>query len=373
MIAALRPVEAFRRLSPAATLALGAVGFFLLGAGLTAVAGLFGSKGPAVLLGLALGPPLAVAVVAVPVLGPLLVLATFPVGATVVPTPIVSLQTVEFAVLVVAGLVGAARVSGRHARAVWSPVLWWPAALIGWTLVLVPSAIDTGLATKQLASLIGGVVFAVVLLAACEDMTDARRVLGGLVAVGIVIAIVGLGSGIDFRASGSATTVGGRLQGTFDHPNQLGAFCAMVAPVAAGLLFGARSALGRAAAGVGVLGVLVALLLSLSRGGWIGAFAAFLYLLIALPQARRLLLAISVPLVVAVAVAWSSASSIPEVTVVGARARAFTTLSPYDGRGDIYREAWREIRDAPLTGQGPAGFSVAQRAPAESESATGAR
>jgi O-antigen ligase len=57
------------------------------------------------------------------------------------------------------------------------------------------------------------------------------------------------------------------------------------------------------------------------------------------------------------------------VTVVGARARAFTTLSPYDGRGDIYREAWREIRDAPLTGQGPAGFSVAS-ARADSESAT---
>src|SRR5215208_5029960 len=121
MIAALRPVEAFRRLLPAVALAVGAVGFFVLGAGVTAVAGLFGSKGPAVLLGLALGPPLAVAVLAVPVLGPLLVLATFPVGATAVPTPVVSVQTVELAVLVVAGLVGVARVSGRYARAVWSP------------------------------------------------------------------------------------------------------------------------------------------------------------------------------------------------------------------------------------------------------------
>ena len=179
MIAASRPADALRRLSLALALTLGALVLFALGAGVTAVAGLFGAKAPAVLLGLALGPPLAVAVLAVPVLGPLLVLATFPAGATEVPTPVVSLQTVELAVLVVAGLVGAARVAGRYERAVWSPPLWWAAALTAWTLVLVPSAIDTGLATKQLASLIGGLVFAVVLLAACEDMTDARRVLGG--------------------------------------------------------------------------------------------------------------------------------------------------------------------------------------------------
>jgi putative inorganic carbon (HCO3(-)) transporter len=369
MITALRPAEAFRRLSVGVALCIAALVLFLLGAAVTAVASRFGENGPGVLLGLALGPPLAVAVLAAPVLGPLLVFATFPVGTTSVPTPIVSLQTIEFMVLLVAGLVFAARVSGRVTRATWSPPLWWAAALTGWTLVLVPSAIDTGLATKQVASLIGGLVFAVVLLAACDGMTDARRILGGLVAAGLVIAAIGLASGVDFRASGSATTVGGRLEGTFDHPNQLGAFCAMVAPVAAGLFFGARTVAGRTAAAVGMLGVLVALLLSLSRGGWIGAFAAFLYLLVALPQARRLLLAASVPIAVAFAVAWSSASAIPEVTVVGARARAFTTLSPYDGRGDIYREAWREIRDAPLMGQGPAGFSVAS-ARADSESAT---
>jgi O-antigen ligase len=365
LLTALRPGDLLR----GAALGVAALAAFGVGVGVTAFAGLFGSAGPAVLLGLALGPPLAVAVVAAPVLGPLLVFATFPVGSTTVPTPIVELQSVEFAVLLVAGLV----VLGRAARGVtpsaWSRQLWWPAALTGWTLVLVPSAIDTGLATKQVAALVGGLLFASVLLAACDDMTDARRVLGGLVAVAVVIAVVGFSSGVHFQASGSAAQVGGRLAGTFDQPNQLGAFCAMVAPIAAGLLFGARTRLGRSAATVALLGVLVALLLSLSRGGWIGAGAAFLYLLIALPQARRLLLAVGIPLALAVVVAWPSAQSIPEVTVVGARARALTTLSPYDGRGDIYREAWREIRDSPLTGQGPAGFSVAS-ARAESESAT---
>ena len=369
VITALRPADALRRVSLAIGLGVGAVVFFAFGAGLTAVAGRFGANGPAVLVGLALGPPLAVAVLTAPVLGPLLVFATFPVGSASVPTPIVSLQTVEFMVLVVAVLVFVARVSGRLTRAAWSRPLWWAAALTAWTLVLVPSAIDTGLAVKQVASLVGGLLFAVVVLAACNDMTDARRILGGLITAGLVVAAVGLGSGVDFQASGAATTIGGRLEGTFDHPNQLGAFCAMVAPVAAGLLFGARTFAGRVAAGAGLLAVLGALLLSLSRGGWIGAFAAFLYLLVALPQARRLVLASCVPLALAVAVAWSSASSIPEVTVVGARARAVTTLSRYDGRQEIYREAWREIRAAPLTGHGPAGFSVAS-ARAESESAT---
>jgi putative inorganic carbon (hco3(-)) transporter len=365
----LRPAEIVRRFALATALCAAALAVFGLGAGLTAFAGLFGDKSPGVLLGLALGPPLAIAVLAVPVLGPLVVFATFPVGSATVPTPLVELQSVEFAVLLVAGLVFLARVSRRATHAPWSPSLWWAAALTAWTLILVPSAIDTGLATKQLASLIGGLLFAVVLLAACEDMTDARRVLGGLVGVAVVIAAVGLSSGVHFQASGSASAVSGRLAGTFDQPNQLGAFCAMVAPIAAGLLLGARTRLARGAATFALFGVLVALLLSLSRGGWIGAFAGFLYLLVALPQARRLLLAISLPLALAVALAWSSASSIPEVTVVGARARALTTLSPYDGREDIYREAWREILDEPVTGQGPAGFEVAS-ARAESESAT---
>src|SRR5687767_9522053 len=105
MTTRLSPAGAVRRLSLGAAVCLAALVIFLLGAGVTAVAALFGPKGPGVLLGLALGPPLALAVLAAPVLGPLLVFATFPVGATGVPTPIVSLQAVELAVLLVAGLV----------------------------------------------------------------------------------------------------------------------------------------------------------------------------------------------------------------------------------------------------------------------------
>lgn len=369
MMTALRPARPLRRLSLAVALGAAAAGLAALGAGLTAFAAVFDSNGPAVLFGLALAPPLALAVVAAPVVGPVLVIATFPLGAASVSTPGVALQTVELAVLAVAALVVLGRASHRHRPAAWSASLWWPAALAAWALVLVPLAIDTGLASKQTAALVGGLLFAVVVLAACENMTDVRRVLGALLAVGVVIAIIALAAGVDLDPSASASRVGGRLQGTFDQPNQLGAFCAMVAPVAAGLLFGARTVAGRAGAAVALLAVLVALLLSLSRGGWIGTFAAFLYLLVALPEARRLVLGISVPLALAVAIAWPSASSIPEVTVVGARARALTTLSSYDGRQEIYREAWREIRSEPVTGHGPGGFSVAS-VRAESESAS---
>jgi O-antigen ligase len=168
---------------------------------------------------------------------------------------------------------------------------------------------------------------------------------------------------------GGAEIVSGRLQGAFDSPNQLGALCALMVPVCTGLVFGARTVRWRVLAGFAVVLLLATLMLSLSRGAWVGAGVALLFMLIKLREARRLLLVLAIPLVVIGFFVWSLTPTKTDVKVVGERARAITVLSPYDDRRVIYREAYREIRENPVLGVGPGGFPVASTR-VVSESAT---
>ncbi len=161
----------------------------------------------------------------------------------------------------------------------------------------------------------------------------------------------------------------GRLQGAFDHPNQLGALAAMAAPVAAGFLFGGRTRRTRTLAGVALGLILAALALSLARGAWLGAGAAALFMLITLREARRTLLLIGLPVVLVFVGLWSYFPKNESVQVVTQRAEAFTTLSPYDDRDSIWREARREIQEDPWTGQGPGNFIISS-ARAGSEAST---
>lgn len=340
---------------------LGATGLLALGLGTTfaAFSAPFEEAAPAVLLGIALAPILVLAVLAAPVVGVLAVLATFPIGSLGAPVGPVTLQSVEAAVLVLATLVVLRRISIGLKPLPWAPPLWWAAALVAWTVVGMNSAVDTGLAIKQLAQLVGGLAFAVGVLGACRTARDVRLVLAGFVAVSAGIAFLAALAGANFETEYGGSVVGGRLQGAFDHPNQLGSLCALAAPVAAGLALGGRTRLGRLAAGTATLPILAGLMLSLSRGAWVGEALAALLLLVLLPEARRALLVAVLPLVVVAAFTWKLAPPPPELKVVGERARALTVLSPYDGRRQIYDEAEREIRDDPLTGQGPGGFPVA--------------
>jgi O-antigen ligase len=143
------------------------------------------------------------------------------------------------------------------------------------------------------------------------------------------------------------------------HPNELGAFCAIGALVAAGLALGGRSRAGRFLAGAAMLVLLAGLTLSFARGAWIGLALGLVYLLWALPRARRAAVVIGVPLVVAAALAGSfSTAGQTQIQVVGERVGAITTTSPYDNRREIWREAEREIREDPWTGKGPGNFPV---------------
>jgi O-antigen ligase len=351
-----------------------AIGAFVLGAGMALVASFFGDALPWVFIAIPLIPLAALAIVVAPTFGIILAFLTFPIGKVIVPTGILSLQSTEAAVLAIVSVVAVRRLAQGRLPLPWSPPLYWALALLVWILVGLQSALDEPLALKQIASLLGGILFACAMLAACRHMNDLRLVIGALVAVCAGIAIASFAGGFELNAGHGAQTVGGRLQGAFDHPNQLGALCALGTPTALGLAFGCQTVLARVAASFAALVIFGSLLFTLSRGAWVGTAMALLFMLITLREARRALFVLAVPAVIVALIVTSIAPvGRTEIEVVGERARAITSLSHYDDRRSIYREAIREIKADPLTGEGAGSFPVASiRAGSESSTVSAA-
>jgi putative inorganic carbon (hco3(-)) transporter len=343
--------------------AVGALGIASGGIAAGLALGWIGDRfGPALMLALPLGGVVTAAILARPLVGVLAVYASFPVGFLPLPTDVIGVQAAELAVVLVIGAVTIRRLASGLLPP-WSPPMWWAVLLLVWALVATPSAVDLPSALKQDAQLAGGVLFALTILAACRDLKDVRTALTGLLIVASGMAAYGLREISSIRSQFGGAVVTGRAQGVFPQPNDLGAFAAIVFMVALGSALGSRGrgvrVLSIAAAGLSIL----ALLMSLSRGAWVGTALGGALMLYLLPQARRALLAMVLPVLVGLGlvIAVVNAPDPPQVRIVRERLATFAdpTKNPYDNRIAIYREAWREIRADPWTGVGPGGFPSA--------------
>ena len=330
-----------------------------LGAGLAAVSSDFGDKAPLVLLGLVLLPLWALATALDPRWGVVAVFLTFPFGSIVVSFGVLGLQAVEVAVLGITAIVALSRLGTGRSALPWPPQMWWVLALLAWTLVALPSAIDQDLALKQIANLVGGALFALVVVAACREMRDVKIILGALVAIAGAIAAGAIVQGADFQVTFGGARVAGRAVSSFDHSNQLGSLCAMASLVLIGLIAGARTARARIAGAVLMLVLIGGQVLTLSRGAWIGTVVGTIFLTIVLPHARRALVTLAIPLAIVAVLMFAVAPDSTQVQVIGERFESLTVRSPYDDRPAIWTEAVREIVADPLTGQGPGGFPIA--------------
>ena len=316
---------------------------------------------PALLVGLAILPVVAIAVLHRPVLGVALVFLSYPIGSVDVPVPLggIAPPLVEVTVLAVAALVALRRLALGETPFRWPDSLWWALGLLAWTLVSLTFAQDQVVALKQISVLVGGIVLACVVYTVVESINDVRWICGAYLAVAIGLSVAAVGSGTHFQDQFGGEVVSGRLSGAFNHPNQLGLYAVIAVCLSTGLAFGAQTHAARITATCAAGFTLLPLLLSLSRGAWIGCGLAFLYLLVALREARRALIVVGVPLAIVAAIVGSFAPSSPEIRVIGERARALTAISPYDDRPAIYREAERQIRANPLVGVGPGNYPVA--------------
>jgi putative inorganic carbon (hco3(-)) transporter len=333
-------------------------------------------------LGLRLGPlaPLAVAVLVVVAVGGLarplwavaLVPAAIPVGAVEVGP--FGVAVIQVAVLACATVVVLARVGAGQPPLPWPWALWWAAALAGLVVLQTPTAIDPAAALGQVAQLVTGVLATLAVVAAARRMRDVRWLVGAVVLVGTAVCLLALPGAGELRPRYGAAVVDNRAQGVFTEPNQLGSFSALLLFLACALWLGGRARPARGAAGLAALVAVAALALSLSRGSWLGAATGALALLVLLPPARRRLLLLVPAAAAAVLVAVVLGPEVPQLAVVGERLGTISnpTASPWDQRPGIYREAWRQVQDRPLTGFGPAGFPAASSAPASQVRTVGA-
>jgi O-antigen ligase len=316
-----------------------------------------GEAAPALLLGLPLAGIFSLVVLWQPRWGVAGVFAGFALGDLALSgTP---LDVVEALALIVAVLVALQRLGQGQTMLPWVAPLWWGVALICWSLVSLESAISTDLGVRQILQLAGGMLFACVIIAVSKDMRDLRWVLGSLTAVSAFIAAIGLTNLGNMEVVLGGAVAEGRLNGAFDDPNQLGAFAAMTLFPAIGLIGGCRTKGRKLLVAVAIVLIGAALLLSLSRGAWVGVLVGFIFLVVTVREFRRLLLMVGIPVLIVAAALGAFAPDAPQVQVVQARLKSFTILSPYDAREQIWAEGWREMNENPLTGVGPGSFPVA--------------
>lgn len=337
-----------------------AIAAFVLGVALAAVGGRFG---PALMLALPLAALGAAIILARPALGIAAVYLSFPAGFLSLPTDALGIQAAEAAVLLVLGVIAMRRLWAGEIPLPWSPPMWWGLLLASWAILATPGALDLGVAIKADAQLLGGMLLALAVLAVLPSLQEARPALATLLVVGTGMALFGLREVSDIRAAFGGTVVAGRAQGVFTQPNELGAFSAIMLMVALGWVFAAPTKTAAAGGIIAAVSLAAALMMSLSRGAWIGAALASLLMLLLLPAARRTVVVLGIPaVVIGLALAATLAPpDPPQVEVVRQRLLTVTRPgeNPYDNRPAIYREALREIRERPVLGQGPGNFPVA--------------
>lgn len=317
-----------------------------------------GAAGPMVALALSFAPICALMVIERPALGFVLVAVALPVGASAVPGLGVSLA--DFSVLSAIVVVSsAALLSGVWPLRV-AEELRWAAALVVWLAVASMVAPDLFLGVRQTIVVGAGLLLATA-IATTASRRDARMLLSVFMAIGGIICAASLRSASQFDARYGSALVLGRAQSIFAQPNDFGTFSALVMFVALGSLLGASrfrvglaSGVVAAVAGAGVV-------LSLSRGTWIGVALGSVALVVLLPERRRQLLMAGAVAIGGLAVLAVAGSSLVPTDVVFERLDSLLrgNSNPYDNRPAIWREGVRQVLANPVFGSGPGGFQAA--------------
>src|SRR5256886_929089 len=203
---------------------------------------------------------------------------------------------------------------------------------------------------------------------------DATIVLRGLLGAGFVVAVLSLlqvafGS---LNAPGAAETgfsFGGVLRGygTFGNPNALGAFLAILLPVAVWEFLAARSASARWLSANVTLVLALGLLVTFSRSAWLGAGIGVVTVLFvaAPPPIRWATLVLPIVALVVIVGATRSANPTTAPNVIQAAAGRVSTLPglvPPASTGAFRLRVWEDslalIASRPVIGPGPDSFRL---------------
>jgi O-antigen ligase len=345
-----------------------AIGSAAVGAGLAGLGGLTHPSATALL------PVVVVAAAAAlrqPVVAIVGVVVALPVGTA----RIAGFDLIELVLIAAVGLVAIARLTSARIPLGWATPLSWLLPLIVASVVATASALDPERAIRQELILLAGVALASATIAALASERELRWTAVILSVTGGGICLHATLTTGPLRQHYGGAVVANRAEGVFNQPNELGLFAAVVLLVSAGWLFSERDTARRAAALAMCGGATGALLVSLSRGAWLGAVGGGLVLALLVPSARRTLALASIPLISLAAWLGAFSPEQPQVELVRARLTSIAVGSdanPYDNRPAIFDEAWRQVRARPLMGYGPGNFPVASARAASEAQTVGA-
>lgn len=316
--------------------------------------------GPGGLLALTAAPVLAWVALARPHALVVLLALLLPVGAlTLGPLELVQLTMV----LVALAALGQAALRRTVVLPPWQVGVPLTVMLIAAGLA-TPAARDPDAAFRLDVRLVLEILLVVTMTTVLTVVRHVDQVALALVVAGGVIATWALLTSGEATSYLGGAVVANRASGPFGQPNELGLVAAALLVLATGLGIAAAGLATRVICAVSGSLLLGALLLSFSRGAWIGAASGLVALAVLSPPARRALArlaALSAAGLVLLAALGSSLS-----TSVATRLATISQPSgnPYDERPLIWAEALRQIQERPLTGQGPGAFPVAaQSAP----------
>jgi O-antigen ligase len=184
-----------------------------------------------------------------------------------------------------------------------------------------------------------------------------RQVLWAIVVAAAATAAIAVLSGTTQEARAGATAVEGRAQGSFTHPNQLAFFLVMALPCALVLAVRERLAARWAAAGLSIL-LIVALMLTLTRGAIIGATVSLAIMLVWAPF-RKVAAVALVGLALFAVLNADTLSRSQQLNLVGARLgtvfnRDEATVN--NGRLQIWAKVPQIAREHPVFGLGVGNF-----------------
>jgi putative inorganic carbon (hco3(-)) transporter len=308
------------------------------------------------------GVPLALAVAAWSVVdarvGIAVALAAVPLdrlAEDVLPVPL-SLLTV----LAVAVGIGVGRMLSGRWPLDWHPGVWWLVALWSWGVLTLPWALDGVRTLRELAAVAAAALALLVTLGAARGAEDFRRVLGVILVVATGTFLYAILAPAEALAPhyGGAVVLGRRFA-PLTQPNELGAYAVLICPLALTTALYAGRSWQRWLGVIGCAASMTALVLSLSRGAWVGFVGAMVILAIGSARVRRGLVLL-VPMAVVAGALLAITPHHGTLAIITQRAASVSGPgNPHDDRPAIWHEALRQISARPLTGYGLGSFTAA--------------
>lgn len=270
------------------------------------------------------------------------------------------LQVVQILALLAVLVVVNARLAVHSPRIPTGAPLVWANVLVVAALLSTVAAerVEQGLRTDL--NLLLGVGVAWCVVAVTRTTSDLRRLLRAATIGSVLVTVPALLRVNEMRGSYGGAIVEGRLMGVFTQPNELGSFAVVSFFTATAFFLASRRLGDRVIASAAAAAGLGCSVFSLSRGSWFGMTTGLVVLIVLFPPAWRYVVGAFTTVCGLVAVLVLIDPFPAQTGVLVDRVSTLTggTRNPDDRRDLVWEEAWHQLIDSPLVGQGPGAFQL---------------